>query len=81
MSEDGWPCLLHFRHIFDGKTDHLAKENSVNGLLHQSAQIHHVVGHRCSFQSGVGADNQTLPDSADDHRAAQLHLVLVRHHP
>jgi hypothetical protein len=27
----------------------------------------------------VGFDNQTLPESADDHRATQLHHVSGRH--
>jgi hypothetical protein len=34
------------------------------------AQVLPVVGHRWSFQKGVGIDNQTLPESTDDHRDA-----------
>ncbi|MEX4010545.1 hypothetical protein, partial [Neoaquamicrobium sediminum] len=31
------------------------------------------------LSAGVGVDNQTLPESADDRRANQLHHVSGRH--
>jgi hypothetical protein len=29
-----------------GKADHLAQQIGIGGLLHERAQVHHVVGHR-----------------------------------
>ena len=46
------------------------------GLLHQRTQVHHTVGHRSSFPSGVGVATSTLSQSADDQPAAQLLHVL-----
>src|SRR5690606_2118568 len=41
---------LHFHQPLGGKADHLAQDIGVGGLLHQRAQVHHVVGHRWSLQ-------------------------------
>ena len=35
-----------------GKADHLAQQIGVWGLLHERAQVHHVVGHRWLLESG-----------------------------
>ncbi|MBJ7401853.1 MAG: hypothetical protein JHD07_00485 [Bradyrhizobium sp.] len=35
-----------------GKADHLAQQIGVGGLLHERAQVHHVVGHRWFLESG-----------------------------
>jgi hypothetical protein len=29
-----------------GKADHLAQQIRIRGLLHERAQVHHIVGHR-----------------------------------
>src|SRR5690606_10429381 len=54
ISGAGGRTHLHLHQPLGGKADHLAQEIGVGGLLHQRAQVHHVVGHRCSFRKGVG---------------------------
>src|SRR5690606_1514754 len=54
ISGAGGRTHLHLHQPLGGKADHLAQEIGVGGLLHQRAQVDHVVGHRCSFRKGVG---------------------------
>jgi len=37
---------LQLHQPLGGKADHLAQQIRVGGLLHERAQVHHVVGHR-----------------------------------
>jgi hypothetical protein len=37
---------LHLHQPLGGKADHLAQEIGIRCLLHERAQVHHVVGHR-----------------------------------
>ncbi len=41
---------LQLHQPLGGKADHLAQQIGVGGLLHERAQVHHVVGHRCFLQ-------------------------------
>lgn len=64
---------LRLHQLLGRKTDYLSQQICIRALFHKRAQVHPVVGHRWSFRSGVGVDKQTLLESADDHRATQLH--------
>jgi hypothetical protein len=37
---------FQFHQTLGGKADHLAQQIGVWGLLHERAQVHHIVGHR-----------------------------------
>ena len=43
-----------------------------------TGSVHHVVGHRWSFRSRVGVATRPYRESADDHRAAELHHLKGR---
>src|SRR6478736_1833202 len=43
---------FQFHQTLGGKADHLAQQIGVWGLLHERAQVHHVVGHRWLLESG-----------------------------
>ena len=45
-----------------GKADHLAQQIGIRGLLHEPAQVHHVVGHRWFLESGCVSQ----PDLTDE---------------
>jgi hypothetical protein len=45
-----------------GKADHLAQQIGIRGLLHERAQVHHVVGHRWFLESGCVSQ----PDLTDE---------------
>jgi peptidoglycan hydrolase-like protein with peptidoglycan-binding domain len=53
--------------------------DAIDGVRGPSTEAGVRAYHRSSFQSEVGFDNQTLPESADDHPASQLHHVHGRH--
>jgi hypothetical protein len=51
----GRPSLgldLQLHQPLGGKTDHLAKQIGVRGLLHERTEVHHLVGHRWFLESG-----------------------------
>ena len=50
----GGRARLHLHQTLGGKADHLAQQIGVRALLHERAQVHHVVGDRWPFQAGVG---------------------------
>ena len=48
----GCPSLafdFQLHQTLGGKADHLAQQIGIRGLLHERAQVHHVVGHRWFF--------------------------------
>src|SRR6185312_16035006 len=51
---------LQLHQTLGRKTDHLAQQIRIRGLLHERAQVHHLVGHRWLLESGW-CRNQTLP--------------------
>jgi hypothetical protein len=44
---------LPFHQALRGKADHLAQQVGIRGLLQQTLQAHHLVGHRWGFRFGV----------------------------
>ena len=56
----GQAAHLQLHQPLGGKADHLAQQIGVGGLLHQRAQVHHLVGHRWFLESGW-CRNPTLP--------------------
>jgi hypothetical protein len=43
---------LQLHQALGGKTDHLAQEIRIRGLLQERSQVHHLVGHRWFLESG-----------------------------
>ncbi|UWU81605.1 hypothetical protein N2603_37070 [Bradyrhizobium huanghuaihaiense] len=53
---------LQLHQPLGGEADHLAQQIGIRGLLHERAQVHHIVGHRW-FLGCVGVSQ---PDPTDE---------------
>src|SRR6201996_7040990 len=53
---------LQLHQTLGRKTDHLAQQIGIRGLLHERAQVHHLVGHRWLLESGWSSQ----PDPTDE---------------
>ena len=51
---------FQFHQPLGGKADHVAQNIGVGGLLHERAQVHHLIGHRWCLRFQVGVSNPTL---------------------
>src|SRR5579883_197118 len=62
MPGAGLRADLQLHQPLGGEGDHVAKNIRVGGLLHESAKVHHLVGHWGSSNQ-VGSSNPTLPEN------------------
>jgi hypothetical protein len=56
------------------KSDHLAQQIGVGGLLQKGAEVHHLVGHRWFLESGWCSATRPYRRIIDDHREAARSL-------
>src|SRR6202008_3652281 len=52
VSRSGLAFDLQLHQPLGGKADHLTQQIGIRGLLHERAQVHHLVGHRWFLESG-----------------------------
>ena len=52
VSGPGLAFDLQLHQALCGKADHLAQQIDIRGLLHERAEVHHLVGHRWFLESG-----------------------------
>src|ERR1700761_4040714 len=70
---------LQLHQTLGRKTDHLAQQIGIRGLLHERAQVHHLVGHRWLLESGWCS--QPEPTDESPKATAKLHHALGRDWP
>jgi hypothetical protein len=73
MCGAGHPADLQLHQPLGRKADHLAQQISVRGLLHEVAQVHHVVGHRGNLRSRLVLATRPYQNFAGDHLSQNLH--------
>ena len=74
----GQAAHLQLHQPLGGKADHLAQQIGVGGLLHEAAQVHHLVGHRWFLGSGWCLATRPYRRTVDDHRDAARSLQRYR---